>query len=197
MRSVKFLLLMALAIPFISSTTVNNSCTLSKDYVVTINGTSNLHNWTETVGTVSGNGSVSWNSDKTINLDAMKINMEVHSIKSTEGSIMNNNTYKALKADANPEIIIALNSPIKSIKPQLNTAPVSVSANLTIAGVTKSISIESKLSMQEQGKLVFEGSKSINMTDYGIKPPTALFGTLKTGNEITISFKTNFTLASN
>jgi polyisoprenoid-binding protein YceI len=197
MRSVKLFLLIALTIPFISATIVKNAYTLSKDYVVTINGTSNLHNWIEKVETVSGTGSVSWNSDKSFNLDAMKISIEVRSIKSTEGSIMNNNTYKALKADANPEITIMLNSPVRSIPSQVNAAPVSASVNLTIAGVTKSIDMVAKVSIQEQGKLVFEGSKTIDMTEYNIKPPTALFGALKTGKDITISFKTNFTIVSN
>jgi hypothetical protein len=27
------------------------------------------------------------------------------------------------------------------------------------------------------------------MTDYGIKPPTALFGRLKTGDEVTVKFE--------
>jgi hypothetical protein len=32
------------------------------------------------------------------------------------------------------------------------------------------------------------------MTDFGVKPPSALFGTLKAGPDITISFKTVFTI---
>jgi hypothetical protein len=50
-----------------------------------------------------------------------------------------------------------------------------------------------KVFMPSTGQLAFEGSQTIKMTDYGITPPTALFGTLKTGDEITITFKTNFT----
>jgi hypothetical protein len=43
-----------------------------------------------------------------------------------------------------------------------------------------------------QGKLVFEGFQTIKMTDYGVKPPSALFGTMRAGPDITIRFKTNF-----
>jgi hypothetical protein len=32
------------------------------------------------------------------------------------------------------------------------------------------------------------------MTDFGVTPPTAMFGTIKTDDNIKISFKTNFNL---
>ena len=118
--------------------------------------------------------------------------MEVRSIKSDMGAIMNSNTYKALKADSNPQIIFSLTSPVKSLQVISNGKMISAKGNLTIAGVVKAIDIQVKISMPKHGKLIFEGSQIIQMTDYGIKPPVALFGTLKTGNEITIHFTTNF-----
>ena len=36
------------------------------------------------------------------------------------------------------------------------------------------------------------GEKSIKMTDFNVEPPTALFGSITTGDEITIKFKTKF-----
>ena len=44
----------------------------------------------------------------------------------------------------------------------------------------------------DQGKLLFEGTENIRMTDYGVKPPSALFGTMKAAPDIIIHFKTNF-----
>jgi len=174
-----------------------DSYTLSPGYAVNIHGTSNLHDWNESVGTVSGAGTVSWNNDGSFNLDAVYISMQVTSVKSTEGSIMNNNTYKALKAEACPYIVLKLNESIKSIQAKSGEAGILAKATLTIAGVTKAIDMQVKVSMVEKGKLTFEGSQAIKMTDYGIDPPTALFGTLKTGNDITINFKTSFTGISN
>jgi len=198
MKSFKSFLLISIALVSINATTsVGYIYNISKDYTVTIKGTSNLHDWTETVGTVSGNGTVNWNSDKSFNLDAMSISMTVRSIKSTEGSVMNNNTYKALKADADPEITLKLNNPVKPIHPISNGTSILANVNLTIAGVTRTINMPVNIYMQEQQKLIVEGSQTINMTDYGIKLPTALFGALKTGNAITISFKTSFTTATN
>jgi hypothetical protein len=194
MKPVKLFLLIAIIIPFISATSVKNSYILSKDYVVTINGTSNLHNWNENVVTATGNANATWNTDGSFSLDALTIKMQVTSIKSDMGSIMNSNTYKALKSDVDPEIILVLSLPINSIQSAGNEKTMPASCNLTIAGVTKAISMQVKVSNQAHGKLSFEGSQSINMTDYNITPPTALFGTLKTGKLITISFKTNYTI---
>jgi polyisoprenoid-binding protein YceI len=192
MTQFKFFLFAA-CILFISATAAKNTYTLSKDYTVTINGTSNLHSWDEKVTTVSGNGAVNWDNGS-FELVAVNIKMDVHSIQSDMGSAMNNKTYKALKADANPEIIFALNVPVKAIQTSANEKTVTAKGNLTIAGITKTVDMTVKISMQEKGKFAVEGSQAIKMSDYNIDPPTALFGTLKTGNEITINFETNFTI---
>jgi hypothetical protein len=41
-------------------------------------------------------------------------------------------------------------------------------------------------------KITIKGSKELNMNDFKIKPPTAMMGTLKTGEQITVSFQLNF-----
>jgi polyisoprenoid-binding protein YceI len=187
------LLLSMFAVLIINTALTQNGYTLTNDYTVTIRGTSNLHAWDENVKIVSGDGNVNWNKDGSFDLNAVSIKMSVHSIKSDMGAVMNNNTYKALKADTYPEIIFKLTVPIKSIQSKPDQNSISAKGTLTIAGVTKTVDMKVKVFMQEQNKLTFEGSQSIKMTDFGIDPPTALFGTLKTGDEITIYFKTNFT----
>ncbi|MEP1791697.1 YceI family protein, partial [Reichenbachiella sp.] len=61
---------------------------------------------------------------------------------------------------------------------------------LLIAG--KSNEIPVRLTINNTSKLSVSGSIKIKMTDYGITPPTAVFGTIKTGDDITIQF--DFTL---
>ena len=46
--------------------------------------------------------------------------------------------------------------------------------------------------MGANGEIYFQGSKSIDMTQFGITPPTALMGTLTTGKDVTITFKLYF-----
>ena len=197
MKSFKTILPAVIALLFICAAPGTTTYVLSKEYTVTIHGTSNLHDWDEKVENISGYGNMSSNSDGSMNLNAISIRMDVHSIKSDMGSMMNSNTYKALKADANPQIIFTLSSPLKSIQAKPGSPAVTAKGNLTIAGITKPVEMNVKVFTQGQGKLSFEGAQTIKMTDYGVQPPTALMGTLKTGNEITINFKTSFTEKTN
>lgn len=191
MKSFKNFLFIGIALIFMSAdTAVKNTYTLSKAYSVSIHGTSNLHDWDETVKTVTGNGVINWNADGSFDLVAMNIKMDVHSIKSTEGSTMDNNTYKALKADSNPEITFVLNTPVKSIAASGHS--ITAKINLSVAGVTKTVDMTVNATASGHGNVTFEGSKTIKMTDYGIDPPKALMGVLKTGDDITIHFKTAF-----
>jgi len=169
-----------------------NTYSLSPDYTVIIHGTSNIHKWDEKVGTVTGNCVINWNKDGSFDLDSIKIKMNVRSIKSDKGPVMDNNTYKALKADANPEIIFTLLVPVKTLQAKTIQKTVTAKGNFTIAGITRPVVMQVKIGMQGSGKLSIGGLQTIKMTDYGIEPPTAFFGTLKTGNEIIIDFKINF-----
>ena len=189
--------LLAVVFFLMAATPATETCTLAKDYSVTINGTSNLHSWDEKVETVTGTGSVTPNSDGSYDIDAINMNMDVHSIKSDMGPAMNNNTYKALKADAHPQITFALTAPLKSVKAGITATAISAKCNLTIAGVTKPVDMQVKISIPQKGILHFEGAQAIKMTDYGVTPPVALFGALVTGDEITIHFKTNFSVTIN
>lgn len=195
MKQLRFSLLIAFTL-ISANIPAQDIYTISKGYSVIINGTSNLHDWDETVGTVTGESTVSWNSDGSFDLNAINIKMDVHSIKSDMGGAMNNNTYKALKADTYPEIIFTLTAPVKSIKTDPGATTISAKGNMTIAGVTKPVIMEVKVFMPQKGVMEFAGSQIIKMSDYGVKPPTALFGALKTGDVITITFKTDFSLTN-
>lgn len=193
MRSYKKILLAASALILMSADTpVKNTYTLAKGYAVSIHGTSNLHDWDENVMTVSGESIVTWNSNTSFDLVGMNIKMAVRSIKSTEGSMMNNNTYKALKADDHPEIVFELAAQLPNIPVDTKGKVVEAKVNLFIAGVTKAIDMSVTVTAVAHGNISFEGSKTIKMTDYGVKPPVAMLGTMKTGDAITIHFKTVF-----
>lgn len=179
---------------FSGLSTKEDNFSLIKDYTVTIRGTSNLHDWDENVETVTGNSFVNWNKDGSFNLISLWIKMEVNSIKSDKGSIMDNNTYKALKSENNPQIIFKLITPIKSIQANATSKTFIATGNLTIAGVTNPVNIDVKVLMKDKVTLSFTGAQVISMSDYKIKAPTALLGTLKTANEITLDFKTKFIL---
>jgi polyisoprenoid-binding protein YceI len=172
---------------------VESTYTLTKAYSVTILGTTNVRNWKDSVGNVTGNMVAELEADGSVDLRAIRIEMEVRSIKSDMGPVMDNRTYRSLKADANPEILFLLTVPVKLAQVRPGEQPLNVKGNLTLAGVCRPVTMRVNSFTLGQGKLRFEGSQTISMTDYGVKPPTALFGTIRAHAGITIQFKTNFT----
>ena len=153
MRSFNKLLLTATALVLMSADTpVKNTYVLAKGYTVSIHGTSNLHDWDENVTTVSGESGVSWNGNTSFDLTAMNIKMEVKSIKSTEGSMMNNNTYKALKADDHPEIVFALATQLQGIPVDSKGKVIEAKVNLSIAGVTKAVDMSVTVTAVAHGR---------------------------------------------
>ena len=165
------------------------------NYLATINGTSNVYDWSQKIENIWGNCNVRRNADKGISLQSFKLGMQVNSIRSDDYPIMNSLTFKALKGDKFPEITFNLVEPIDSIHCSGSTSFVTARGRLTIAGVTREITMPMKLVL-ENNLIKVEAEQQVKMTEYGVTPPTALFGLVKTGNVITLNFKATF-LASN
>ncbi len=151
-----------------------------------ITGSSNVHEWEETVNKTSGNASIDASENFTV--DQLVFKAEVTSIKSTKGSIMDNKTYEALKSDKHPYITFELDKIIKASAVAggywLNTQ-----GYLTIAGSKKLVKLDVKAIINSDGSIAFEGTKVFNMSDFGIDPPTAMMGSMKVGDEVKIQFK--------
>ena len=158
---------------------------------VEVSGTSSLHNWETTVTNFDGNLIAQLGANNTIEgISDLKVNFYAKSFSSGKSG-MDTKTTEALKASTFPLIsfkIISITDKKMISKVQQFTA----SGNLTIAGVTKPVSVSSFCAMGANGEIYFQGSKSIDMTQFGITPPTALMGTLTTGKDVTITFKLYF-----
>jgi polyisoprenoid-binding protein YceI len=165
---------------------------LSRNYEVTIDGTSNLRDWQEKVGDVTGDLKAEVNEDGSVELSSIRIRMRVLSIKSDMGRAMDNKTYEALKALAYPEILFTVSAPMRLAQIRDCQTTIPVKGELALAGVCKPVTMLVKTFDIRQGILSFEGSQRIKLSDYGVKPPSALFGTMRAGPEITIRFNTNF-----
>jgi polyisoprenoid-binding protein YceI len=173
---------------------VQKTYRLSGDYAVSIHGTFSIHDWSETIGKVSGELVGTASGDGSADIKSIRMVMEVRSIKSDMGPVMNNKTYKALKGDADPEITFLLTGPVTMSRIAKGNKAVSVKGSLTLAGVTRAVTMSVRSFSAAPGKMAIEGEQKIKMTDFGVKPPSALFGTMRAAPEITINFKTDFTI---
>jgi len=167
--------------------------TLSGNYAVSIHGTFSIHSWAETVQKVSGELVGAVNADGSAAIQSIRMVMEVRSIKSDMGSVMDNKTFKALKADADPVITFSVSVPF-TIRRSAPSDTVSLPGHLTLAGITRPVIMRVMSFKASQRTLSIEGKENIKMTDFGVKPPSALFGVMRASPDITINFKTDFTI---
>ena len=165
---------------------------LAADYAVTIHGKFSIHNWSETVQKVTGELTGSVDGQGIAAIQSIRIQMEVRSIKSDMGSVMDSKTYKALKSDADPQIAFLIVGPITIGQLTVAETPVSLNGRLTLAGATRPVIMVVRSFIAAHGTLSIQGELDIKMTDFGVKPPSALFGAMKADPAITINFKTDF-----
>ena len=155
---------------------------------ITVKGTSTLHDWSMTSNELQVNAVINA-SENSFEVEFIKGSLDVRTLKS-ESSQMDKNAYNTLKADKYPTITFDFVSVISENKEeQLITALFDV----TISGTTKQIEVAATAIPEGDKMVVITGVKKIKMTDFSIKPPSFMFGALKTGNDLTIEF--NLTLA--
>jgi polyisoprenoid-binding protein YceI len=159
-----------------------------------IEGTSNLHGWSCKATTL----------DAAIDLDAalaaqvasappkalkrVQVKVPVKSLKCGHDA-MDNNLYKALKADDTSDISYILATFEAVPGEEKDTFTLHTVGTLSVAGAENKIEMDVVASRMPDGSVTAKGFVPIKMTDYGIKPPTAIFGRLKTGNEVKINFE--------
>lgn len=161
---------------------------------MTVSGTSTLHDWTSKVTEINGFVEVdekfakSGKVKKGDEIYLVSVQVPVKSIISPRGATMDKKTYEALKAEEHPEIIFNLkNSPVASVNGEVFT--ITAQGELTIAGVTKEVVFQVEGKQISAERMSFTGSYKINMTEYDMTPPSAMFGQIVTGEEVVIGFE--------
>lgn len=170
---------------------------ISDKSTMQIEGTSTLHDWTADVEEFGSN----------INFDASALEKEaakspvqtlsltipVESIESGKGG-MNRKMYGALKSDDFPHIMFQMNdSELVSADSSLTEIKLNITGDLSIAGTNKSVTVPVTGTKQDDGSFVFNGEYEMNMKDFNVDPPSAMFGTIKSGEMVTISFEMHVT----
>ncbi len=161
---------------------------IGSDFTITIKGTSNLHDWESNVEKLTGTASFSFGEDGSVFINECNASIPVKSIKSSKGSIMDKKTWKALNANDYPNIEYRLTNFDNVIK-TVNGFTANTKGMLRIAGTTKSVSIDITGKELTNGGYEITGSKNLKMTSFNVDPPTAMFGAVTTGDDITIKFR--------
>jgi polyisoprenoid-binding protein YceI len=193
MKTKLLFLLMGIAIVFSSykpNSVKSFSINLAKTSVK-ISGTSTLHDWDEVVKKVDGTASlVLGESNAVEGISSLNVNFYSSSLSSGKSG-MDDKTTEALKATTYPKISFVL-SKVISNKVIKGANQITVSGNLSIAGVTKNITTTGYCAVNASGELNIIGSQSLDMTQYGVTPPSAMFGTITSGKDISIVYTLSF-----
>lgn len=183
-----FLLLMVIA-PIYTVFGQDSKVVLTESKLV-VDGTSNLHDWTIEAKAMSGKASATIETGDLKALKNLDFSVEVEQLKSGKSG-MDKNTFKALKSTSHKNISFKLVKVVKMTTVSDNNYTIETQGDLTIAGTTKRINQTFTVKLIGK-KMVFSGKQKIDMTVYGVEPPKALMGTIKTGKDVTIDFKVTY-----
>jgi hypothetical protein len=96
---------------------------------------------------------------------------------------MEHDLYATLRANdaANPSYIVAEFQPVAG-------SATATRGNVAVVGVERTVTVQISVDRLSDGSLRASGAIPLLMTDFGITPPTGLFGLIRSRNEITVRF---------
>lgn len=157
---------------------------------LTIEGTSTVRSWScEATGfamtprPTRGFEEAVLNREKA--LQTVTVTFPVAAIECGNGT-MNDHLRKALQGEQHPEITYTMAT--YELRDAEAGVAVDAVGQLTIAGQDRPITMAVSVAADEEGQLRVMGEQQIDMTDFGVKPPRLMLGTLKVGEMVTVTF---------
>lgn len=154
-----------------------------------VEGTSTVRSYTcratRIEGTVGGDGSLAVSQLQTTIRDA-EVNVSVSSLECGNGT-MNEHMRNALKASENPSIQFRMDSHQVYVVTDV-LARVQFRGAIRIAGQERPFTAEATVSREADGATRISGSKEILMSEFGVRPPTLMMGTLRVRDRVQIFF---------
>jgi hypothetical protein len=157
-----------------------------------VEGASSVRNWscdaTLVEASVTGAAVPAGASAKDVSAAAKRavLTIPVEKLDCRNGT-MNEHMRKALKANAHKSIEYRIAK--WELTPRGDDeGTVTTSGTLVMAGAEKPISVEFAAKRAGQGWQL-KGSKSLRMTEWGIKPPSLMLGTMKVRDPVTVRFE--------
>jgi polyisoprenoid-binding protein YceI len=160
---------------------------------ITISGTSNIHAYTASTTTmrvtraqIAGllEGSDLWSAAlKPGGMEAFDVTIPAATLTSPREGL-DKNMHKALQVTEHPDIVFRLLRLERSEK----TGALRGVGVLEIAGVQREVALDITTERKDS-TLGVKGQVRLLMTDFGIKPPIAMLGMLKTDPKVTVTFE--------
>lgn len=165
----------------------NRSLQFTADSEVTVSGTSTIHDWSCTAQGPGGRITLRSGDEATVNrLAGGSVNLRVERLE-CERSRMNDNTWEALDYRDHPQITFELTG-VTPGEADSGWTQLSASGNLTIAGATRQVELSARARDTGTNQLRIQGEKDLTMSMFEVERPSAVLGTIKAADEVTVTF---------
>jgi polyisoprenoid-binding protein YceI len=185
------LLALAMLVPASGAWTVGNEqLVLQPQSRLWIDGTSTIRSFTCRAGEV--NATVEVNGANAIpglltgekGVKAVQVTVPAEKMDCGNGK-MNDHMRNALKVTENPTITFVLTN--YDVTRNADGIAGTINGTLDLGGVKKPVTLQAN-GASEGGMLHVNGVYELRMTDYGLKPPSLMFGRIKVGETVKVGF---------
>jgi polyisoprenoid-binding protein YceI len=154
---------------------------------MTLAGTSTLHDWTMVAKSFNTNASITVSPDNQITgISSLILTLPVTNLKSEKDGL-NENAWETLEYEDHKNITFKMTS-AKVTPAGGNKFQITAVGNLTIAGNTKPVTLQSNAVLNADGSLTCTGSLPIKLSQFNIERPSFMFGTMSVGDAMTLSY---------
>jgi polyisoprenoid-binding protein YceI len=159
---------------------------------LSVEGTSTVRDWkcdaTTIEATVTGAGAAATAPAKEVGAAAKRAQLTIPVAQlDCHNGTMNEHMRKALKANDHKAIEYRIAT--WELTPRSDdSASVKTSGTLVMAGAEKPITVDLAAKRGTAGSWELTGSKTLKMTEWGIKPPSLMLGTMKVRDPVRIRF---------
>jgi polyisoprenoid-binding protein YceI len=150
---------------------------------VWVEGTSTVHDWTCNAEQITGALDATPAEAGLTGAGGLTVTIPVAGLDCDNGT-MNGKLREALGASA----IRFTASSVRAATPSGGRFAVEASGQLTIRGTTRAQRVQAQGQALGGGRYRFTGSVPVTMSQFGVTPPTAMMGTLRTGDRVTVRF---------
>lgn len=160
-----------------------------------IDGDSNVHNWEAEVTEVNGSlvlqniESVTAESLTPESFKTLSLTIPVEGIDAESGGLKRN-IHRYMEKDDYPNVTFELSN-VTDISNQDGSLLITGNGVITVIGNDYNAEMQVTATI-ENGNIQFTGEKQLLMTDFGIDPPTAVFGTIRSKDEVIMKFDVTF-----
>lgn len=157
---------------------------------IKVKGTSTLHDWEMVVGEFDCKVDAFINDQLKLVINSINFSCDATSLTS-DNSIMDKKAQEALNANRHKRIGFVFAS-IKEVAIQGGTVQGNVNGNMNIAGVNRKLVLPFSGVIDTDYNVKLSGELKLKMSDFNMKSPTALLGTVKTGDDVTVHYELHF-----